>query len=65
MTALKATQGWGGDHYQVYYNDVISQTVLAADWVWDTPRDATEFKSAMTEVSGRAFSRREDRSGGR
>ena len=53
--ALKATQGWGGDHYQVYYNDVISQTVLAAEWVWDTPRDAAEFKSAMLKHLGERF----------
>jgi hypothetical protein len=54
-TALKATQGWGGDHYQVYTNDVTSQTVLAAQWVWDTPRDATEFKSAMTQYLDERF----------
>ena len=46
-TSLAASRGWGGDHYQVYYNDPISQTVLAAEWVWDTPRDATEFKQAL------------------
>ncbi len=45
--ALTASRGWGGDHYQVYYNDTVSQTVLAAEWVWDTPRDAAEFKQAM------------------
>ncbi len=48
-TALAASRGWGGDHYQVYFNDTISQTVLAAEWVWDTPKDATEFKQAMTK----------------
>jgi hypothetical protein len=53
--ALKAAQGWGGDHYQVYYNDVTSQTVLAAEWIWDTPRDATEFKSAMLDHLGERF----------
>jgi hypothetical protein len=47
--ALRASQGWGGDHYQVYYNDVISQTVLAAEWAWDTPRDANEFNAALIE----------------
>jgi hypothetical protein len=54
-TALKASQGWGGDHYQVYYNDIVSQTVLAAEWVWDTPRDATEFKSAMIKYLDERF----------
>ncbi len=46
-TSLAASRGWGGDHYQVYFNDTISQTVLAAEWIWDTPRDATEFKQAL------------------
>jgi hypothetical protein len=45
--ALAASRGWGGDHYQIYYNDTLSQTVLAAEWAWDTPRDATEFRQAM------------------
>ncbi len=53
--ALKATRGWGGDRYQVYYNDVLSQTVLATEWVWDTPRDATEFKTAMQEYLNERF----------
>jgi hypothetical protein len=47
--ALKAAQGWGGDHYQVYYNAAISQTVLAGEWVWDTSRDAAEFEAAMID----------------
>jgi hypothetical protein len=45
--ALAASRGWGGDRYQVYTNDVLDQAVLAAEWVWDTPRDATEFEAAM------------------
>jgi hypothetical protein len=53
--ALSASRGWGGDHYQVYYNDVVSQTVLAAEWAWDTPRDATEFKAAMLKHLGERF----------
>lgn len=47
--ALAASRGWGGDRYQVYYNDVISQPVLAAEWVWDTPRDANEFRAALRD----------------
>jgi hypothetical protein len=54
-TALKATQGWGGDHYQVYYNAVVSQTVLAAEWAWDTPWDANEFKAALTDHLAERF----------
>ncbi len=53
--ALAASRGWGGDHYQVYYNDVLTQTVLAAQWVWDTPRDATEFRQAMAQYLGERF----------
>jgi hypothetical protein len=48
-TSLAASRGWGGDHYQVYYNDTLSQTVLAAEWIWDTPRDTTEFKQALAK----------------
>ena len=46
-TASKAADGWAGDSYQVYANDAISQTVLAAEWQWTTTDDAQEFKSAM------------------
>jgi hypothetical protein len=53
--ALRASRGWGGDHYQIYYNDVISQTVLAAEWVWDTPRDATEFSLALSDHLAERF----------
>jgi hypothetical protein len=63
--AFKATQGWGGDHYQVYYNDVISQTVLAAEWAWDTPRDANEFGAALIDhLSERFRGGQFDRDGG-
>lgn len=64
-TALAASRGWGGDHYQVYYNDVISQTVLAAAWVWDTPRDATEFNLALSKyLDERYRGSKLDRAGG-
>jgi len=53
--ALRATRGWGGDHYQVYYNDAISQTMLAAEWVWDTPRDAAEFKQSLANHLAERF----------
>jgi hypothetical protein len=46
-TAAKAADGWGGDNYQVYANDTLTQTVLAVEWKWDTLPDAKEFKSAM------------------
>ncbi len=42
-----ASRGWGGDVYQVFYDDSTDQSVLDADWMWDTTADAAEFKSAM------------------
>lgn len=64
-TSLAASRGWGGDHYQVYFNDAISQTVLAAEWIWDTPRDATEFKQALTKyLDERYRGAKLDRTGG-
>ena len=47
-TAQQAAAGWGGDHYEVYLNPQTAQTVLAAQWAWDTPQDAAEFKQAMS-----------------
>jgi hypothetical protein len=47
-TAKQAAAGWGGDHYEVYLNPQTNQTVLAAQWAWDTPQDAAEFKQAMS-----------------
>ncbi|CAG0933280.1 hypothetical protein TFLX_02974 [Thermoflexales bacterium] len=55
VAARSAARGWGGDRYQVYYNDVLSHTVLAAEWVWDAPREATEFRQAMVEHLGERF----------
>lgn len=46
-TAWDAARGWGGDHYQVYYQPALDQTVLSAHWVWDAPRDNTQFADAL------------------
>ncbi|MCC7361329.1 MAG: hypothetical protein IT317_17720 [Anaerolineales bacterium] len=48
-TAWTAANGWGGDHHQVYYQSDLDQTVLAAHWVWDTPRDNTQFADALRD----------------
>ena len=48
-TAWDAADGWGGDHYQVYYQPDLEQTVLAAHWAWDTARDGTEFAAALRD----------------
>lgn len=48
--AQQAAAGWGGDSYQVYYDDATQSTVLAAQWAWDTAKDAGEFNSALGKV---------------
>lgn len=49
FTALKASEGWGGDTYQVLYHDGDDSTALAAHWIWDTPTDASIFYDAISE----------------
>jgi hypothetical protein len=46
-TASAAARGWGGDSYQVYFDDNTGGTVMAVHWAWDTPADATEFLAVM------------------
>jgi hypothetical protein len=46
-TAKTAAAGWGGDNYQVYYNQAKDQTALGAEWVWDTSADGDEFQTAL------------------
>ncbi len=45
--ALTASAGWGGDHYAVYEFATGNQAVVAAEWNWDTDKDAAEFLSNM------------------
>jgi hypothetical protein len=45
--AAAAAAGWGGDRYQVYYDEAAQAAVLAVHWVWDTPADADEFAEAL------------------
>jgi len=45
--AVRASDGWGGDHYQVYYNAESKETVLVVHWKWDQPSDMNEFASGM------------------
>jgi hypothetical protein len=49
LTAETVAAGWGGDTYQIYYNDVLDQTVMSAHWIWDTNNDATQFNSAILD----------------
>ena len=53
--AAKAAAGWGGDFYQVYYNEDRGETVLAAHWAWDTQTDAREFNQAMLDYLDKRF----------
>lgn len=46
--ALRAAQGWGGDHFQVYV-DAEERVVWLLKLVWDTPQDAAEFATAYAE----------------
>jgi hypothetical protein len=54
-TARAAAAGWGGDAYQVYYNEGAGAAVLAAHWVWDTQRDSGEFASALVAQQAARF----------
>jgi hypothetical protein len=53
--ALTASAGWGGDHYLVYSSATGDQTVLAAEWTWDTDKDAAEFLSSMKAYLDKRF----------
>jgi hypothetical protein len=53
--ALTATAGWGGDHYLVYSSTDGNQTVLAAEWTWDTDKDAAEFYSSLNVYLDKRF----------
>ncbi|MCC7358033.1 MAG: hypothetical protein IT317_01050 [Anaerolineales bacterium] len=53
--ARAAAEGWGGDGYSVFYNAAGDETVLAAEWQWDTPADAAEFAAAFREYGDKRF----------
>jgi len=48
--ANQATEGWGGDRYQVFKRDTDGAVLLAAHTVWDTEQDAREFYDAYQRV---------------
>jgi hypothetical protein len=51
-----ATEGWGGDMTQIYYNNLTDQFLVSAHWIWDTQIDANEFYSALFEYVPEQFS---------
>jgi tetratricopeptide (TPR) repeat protein len=55
ITAAAAAAGWGGDTYQVFYRSRSNQTILIANWEWDTFEDRNEFWEAMSEYLNRRY----------
>lgn len=52
--AAVAAAGWGGDGYQVYYEDATRNTALMVHWVFDSADDAEEFDATLAlHLSGR------------
>jgi hypothetical protein len=47
LDAVRASEGWGGDNYQVYYKEKSDDTVLVVQWRWDENSDLDEFTHAM------------------
>ena len=53
--ARQAAQGWGGDHYVVFYQPETSALALVVQMVWDTSKDATEFGSTFEKYGDKRF----------
>ena len=53
--AQSAAAGWGGDLYQVYYNEALGQSALSAHWVWDSTGEANQFRQAMLDYMDGRF----------
>ena len=54
----EAASGWGGDRWQLYRRGADTVTVLAT--VWDTEKDAREFRAALPRRLRRAAMRERD-----
>ncbi|MFN2199205.1 MAG: hypothetical protein ACK2UW_24015 [Anaerolineales bacterium] len=50
-TASDAAAGWGGDRFQVYYNDQLDRPALILRSRWDTVDDAQEFAQAFEQYA--------------
>jgi hypothetical protein len=46
-TAAEAAEGWGGDAYAFYQDNVSGDALFVMDAVWDTAGDADEFAAAF------------------
>jgi len=53
--AQKATAGWGGDTYAVYYNEANQFTAMAIVTTWDTTQDEKEFGDAFARYASNRF----------
>lgn len=47
--AKSAVEGWGGDQYVIYHNEVNGQVVLAYASMWDSDSEMDEFWSTFSE----------------
>lgn len=56
VTARRASEGWGGDRFEVY-EDPAGELAFAWATVWDTDRDATEFMDSVGKVRGLSIAR--------
>ena len=53
--AQKATAGWGGDSYVVYYQEATQSTAMVIVTTWDTRQDEKEFAEALTRYATNRF----------
>ena len=54
-TAFAAAAGWGGDAYQVFYNDATGQTVLVMLTSWESAGERAEFVTAFQQYGDSRF----------
>jgi hypothetical protein len=53
--AQTAAAGWGGDAYEVYYNERKDETVMVLQTTWDSQKDAAEFSTAFQQYADARF----------
>ena len=54
-TARQAADGWGGDAYAIYLNEISDDVVFILDMVWETDSDAETFAEAFSDYAGRRW----------
>lgn len=55
--AAMAAEGWGGDTYQVYYNQEQDAAVMVLQARWETSQDAQEFADSFQKYARDRFGR--------